>query len=206
MRLKRNTILGGALVLCLSGLDSPSGAQHFDIPEGFMVVEDLEVPRGAEWEPMLTVQPDPGSFSELSQIQLRRVTSDVDNPDEWLKGRMTVDVGSARGAEDLLNSPDSPFADPTFDALKEAIPHLFRGLERLSKMPLSFCEGPQTAYNAAGELRELYCVYQVGPLRQYVTLRLQRAGGQWYYTEIRAMNEKRLRHLIAIANSFQVAD
>ncbi len=205
MGLHRNTILAGALVLCVSGLGLPAVAQHFDIPEGFMVVEDLEVPRSAEWEPVLTIQPVPGSFSELSQIQLRRVTGKVDNPDEWLKGRMTVDMGSARGAEDLLDSPDSPFADPTFDALKEAIPHLFRGLEQLSKMPLSFCEGPQTAYNAAGELRELYCVYQVGPLRQYVTLRLQRAGGQWYYTEIRAMNEKRLRHLIAIANSFQAA-
>lgn len=205
MGLKRNTILGGVLMLCLGGFGTPAAAQHFDIPEGFMVVEDLEVPRSAEWEPVLTVQPDPGSFSELSQIQLRRVTSEVDDPDKWLSARMTVDVGTSSGAEELLNSPDSPFADPIFDALKEAIPHLFRGLEQLSKMPLSFCEGPQTAYNAAGELRELYCVYQVGPLRQYVTLRLQQAGGQWYYTDIRAMNEKRLRHLIAIANSFQVA-
>jgi hypothetical protein len=127
----RNTILAGALVLCLIGLGSPAVAQHFDIPEGFMVVEDLEVPRGAEWEPVLTVQPEPGSFSELSQIQLRRVTSKVDNPDKWLTARMTVDVGTSSGAEELLNSPDSPFADPTFDALKEAIPHLFRGLRQL---------------------------------------------------------------------------
>lgn len=202
----RRIALGGAVLIWLAAYGSPSVAQHFEIPEGFIVVEDLEVPRGAQWEPVLTVTPEPGSFSELSQVQLRRVTGDVDNPDEWLKSRMTVDTVKPGDADELLNSPDSPFADPTFDALKEAIPHLFRGLEQLSKMPLSFCEGPQTAYNAAGELRELYCVYQVGPLRQYVTLRLQEAGGQWYFTQIRAMNEKRLRHLIAIANSFQVAD
>ena len=202
----RTMILGGALVFCLSLPGSPSVAQHFEIPEGFMVVEDLDVLDSAQWEPVLTVRPEPGSFSELSQIQLRRVTSEVNDPDEWLKARMTVDIGKSSDADEFLNSPDSPFNDPTFDALKEAIPHLFRGLEQLSKMPLDFCEGPQTAYNAGGELRELYCVYQVGPLRQYITVRLQQAGGQWYFTEIRSMNEKRLRHLIAIANSFRVAD
>jgi hypothetical protein len=37
-----------------------------------------------------------------------------------------------------------------------------------------------------------------------MVLRLQEAGGHWYYTEIRAMNERRLRHLIAIANSFHL--
>lgn len=194
------------MALGLSGLGWQAAAQHFEIPPGFMVETSPGGGAGAEWIPVLTVRPEPGSFSELSQIQLRRVTGDLDTPDEWLKARMTVDVGKAENAEAFLNSPDSPFADPTFDALKQAIPSLFRGLEQLSKMPLSFCEGPETAYNAAGELRELYCVYQVGPLRQYVTLRLQHAGGQWYFTEIRAMNEKRLRHLIAIANSFRVAE
>jgi hypothetical protein len=203
MRLGRNTILGGVLLSCLTGLGSPAGAQTFDIPEGFVVAKEPEVADSAEWEPVLSVTPEAGSFSELSRIELRRVTGDVADPDDWLRARMTVDVGTPSDADEMLNSPDSPFADPAFDALKEAIPHLFRGLEQLSKMPLSFCEGPETAYNAAGELRELYCVYQVGPLRQYVTLRLQKAGGRWYFTEIRAMNEKRLRHLIAIANSFR---
>ncbi len=202
----RRLILGGALFVCLNLYAALSAAQQFEIPEGFVVVEDLAGPRSADWVPILTVGPEPGSFSELSQIQLRRVTGDVKNPDEWLQGRMTVDVGQAVDAGAFLNSPDSPFADPTFDAIKEAIPQLFQGLEKLSKMPLDFCEGPESAYNAAGALSELYCVYQVGPLRQYVTLRLQQSGGQWYFTEIRAMNEKRLRHLIAIANSFQVAD
>jgi hypothetical protein len=199
-------ILGAMALVCASMLGTLAAAQHFDVPPGFIVAEDPETPSGGEWEPLLTVKPEPGSFSELSEIQLRRVTGRVSDPDAWLKGRMTVDIADASAAEALLNSPDSPFADPAFDALKEAIPHLFRGLEQLSRMPLNFCEGPQTAYNAAGELRELYCVYQVGPLRQYVTLRLQQADDRWYFTEIRAMNEKRLRHLIAIANSFQVAD
>jgi hypothetical protein len=28
------------------------------------------------------------------------------------------------------------------------------------------------------------------------------AHGRWYYTEVRAMNERRFRHLLAIADSF----
>ena len=166
---------------------------------------DLAGPRTSEWVPLLTVGPEPGSFSELSQIQLRRVTGDVKNPDEWLKRRMTVDVGQNVDASAFLNSPDSPFADPTFDAIKEAIPHLFQGLEKLSKMPLNFAKGrnppitpPAKCANSIASISR--------PAAPYVTLRLQKAGGQWYFTEIRAMNEKRLRHLIAIANSFQVAD
>ena len=145
MRLGRNTILGGVLLSCLTGLGSPAGAQTFDIPEGFVVAEEPEVADSAEWEPVLTVTPDAGSFSELSRIELRRVTGDVADPDDWLRARMTVDVGTPSDADEMLNSPDSPFADPAFDALKEAIPHLFRGLEQLSKMPLSFCEGPEAA-------------------------------------------------------------
>jgi hypothetical protein len=105
-------------------------------------------------------------------------------------------------AEELFASPDSPFGDPAFDPLRQAIPKLFAGVKELSRLPLSFCEGPNAGYNASGPLRELYCVYQFGPFRQYLVLRLQQADGRWYYTEVRAMNERRFRQLLAIANSF----
>jgi hypothetical protein len=36
-----------------------------------------------------------------------------------------------------------------------------------------------------------------------LVLRLQQVGTVWYYTEVRAMNERRFRQLIAIANSFR---
>jgi hypothetical protein len=43
-----------------------------------------------------------------------------------------------------------------------------------------------------------------GPIRQYLVLRLQQAQGHWYYTQITTMNERRRRHLLAIADTFKV--
>ena len=193
-----------AALLALAG--APAAAQQFDVPVGFVVTAEADLSSSGDWRGMLTVRPVDGPFSGLSSVRLREVVGAVDDADGWLERRLTADVTGEDEIERLLDSPDSPFADPVFDALKEAIPQFFGGLRKLSELPLEFCEDPATAYNAAGELRELYCSYQVGPLRQYLVLRLQEAGGHWYYTEIRAMNERRLRHLIAIANSFHLDD
>jgi hypothetical protein len=180
--------------------------QPFEIPEGFIAVPDTEIAASGDWQGLITVRPTEGAFADLSAIRLRRVTGRIVDADGWLKERLRGDVVDEGVVRDLLDSPDSPFSDPLFDSMREAIPHLFRGLEKLSKLPLDFCEGPVTAYNSVGSLRELFCVYQVGPFRHYLVLRLQNAGSNWYFTEIRAMNERRLRHLIAIANSFRLTD
>lgn len=193
-----------ATLLVFSGSGTlPAGAQSFDVPPGFVASTGGDPSAAGDWRPLLTVRPWEGSFSELSSISLREVTSDVRDPDAWLRARLTADTPDETEAEDLFSSPDSPLADPAFDPLREAIPKLFAGIKELSRLPLSFCEGPRAAYNAAGPLQELYCLYQVGPFRQYLALRLQQIGARWYYTEVRAMNERRFRQLLAIADSFR---
>ena len=130
----------------------------------------------------------------------------VADPDAWLKARLSAEIGNPKSAEEIFTSPDSPFSDPVFDALKKSLPELFAGLQDIGRIPLKFCEDPTTGYNASGEFRELYCNYNFGPLRQFVVLRLQDTNKGWFFTEIKTMNERRLRHLIAIANSFTVAN
>ena len=46
------------------------------------------------------------------------------------------------------------------------------------------------------------CEWELGGLRQYMRFRLVERGGDHYGIRIRTMNEQRLRHLLAIANSF----
>ena len=46
------------------------------------------------------------------------------------------------------------------------------------------------------------CAWEVGPLQQFMALRLITVDGERYAVRIRAMNERRMRHLVAIANSF----
>lgn len=197
------TVLAGALALGL-GMGAVA-AQPFELPDGFVAAQEPELSESGEWRPVLTVRPVEGPFSDLSAIHLREVTSAVDDPDDWLKARLSGDGASSSEAEQLFTSPDSPFGDPAFDALRKAIPELFKALQTFAEFPLQFCDGPETGYNASGKFRELYCVYNLGPIRQYLVLRLQRAAGRWFYTEIRTMNERRLRHLLAIANSFHVS-
>ena len=213
MRSQRYTVSGGnraifaaflAAALALAPGAAPMAAQPFDLPDGFVAAQEPEVSESGEWRPVLTVRPEDGPFSELSAIHLREVTSAVDDPDDWLKARLGGHGPDPSEAEKLFTSPDSPFGDPAFDALRKAIPELFKALQTFAEFPLQFCDGPQAGYNASGAFRELYCVYNMGPVRQYLVLRLQRAGGRWFYTEIRTMNERRLRHLLAIANSFHV--
>jgi hypothetical protein len=195
------TLAAFSIVLLLAC--SPAKARWLDIPEGFVASHEREPTATDEWRNLLTVRPQPGPFSDLSEVNLRQVTGHVEDPNAWLQRRVMGELVDKEGIDKVLESPDSPFADPVFDVVRAAIPQLFAGIQELSKLPLRFCDGPSTAYNASGQLRELACTYQLGPFRQYFVFRLQQVDGVWYYIQIRAMNEKRIRHLIAIANSFR---
>lgn len=185
---------------------SPSLAQQFNVPEGFVIAPGADTSTSDAWTPLTVVRPVEGPFSELSTISLRTVRGEVTDPDAWLAARLTAQIGDPAAVEDFFSSPDSPFSDPVFDALKKSLPELFAGLQNLGRIPLHFCEEPTTGYNASGEFRELFCNYNFGPVRQFVVLRLQDSGKGWYFTEIKTMNERRLRHLVAIANSFTVSN
>lgn len=178
-------------------------AASFDVPPGFVAESASEQGASADWRPLLTIQPEENPFSDLTSLSLREVTGEVEDPDDWLTQRLTVDVPDDAEVASVLDSPDSPFADPAFDVLRRAVPQLFESLRGLGKIGAELCEPPQTAYNAAGSLREMHCTFQVGPLRQFMLLRLQEVDGTWYYTEIKTANDRRLRELVAIADTFQ---
>jgi hypothetical protein len=178
-------------------------AAGFEVPDGFVTVpDDGQSSSSEDWEPVLSVRPKDGPFAELTSLSLRRVKGSVDDPDAWLKERLTVDVPTDAEVTEVLDSPDSPFADPAFEVLRQAMPQLFAGLRGLGRIGAELCDKPQAAYNAAGPLREMYCTFQIGPLRQYMLLRLQKTGGDWYYTEIKTANDRRLRELVGVANTF----
>lgn len=181
-------------------------AQQFEVPDGFVVAPEADTARSQDWTPVTVVRPVEGPFSELSTISLRAVRGEVTDPEAWLEARLTARIGDPAAVEEVFSSPDSPFSDPVFDALKKSLPELFASLQSLGRIPLHFCEEPTTGYNASGEFRELFCSFNFGPVRQFVVLRLQETGKGWYFTEIKTMNERRLRHLVAIANSFTVSN
>jgi hypothetical protein len=191
-------------VLALAFGMSTAAAQEFVLPEGFTTTKEPIAEEGLAY--LFTVQPAEGAFAGLSGIRLSRVEAAVEDADAWLEGRLSADVGGVDSAERLFTDPDSPFADPAFDGLRRALPGIFAEVQSLAELPLEFCDGPQTGYNASGAYRELACAFNFGPVRQFLVLRLQDTGGATYFTEIRTMNERRLRHLLAVADTFTAGD
>lgn len=182
-------------------------AQTFDVPDGFSSEVVRESDRAGGMVSVLRVQPENGAFANLSAIDMRPLNEAVADADGWLRARMTAWSDSLYAdseANGMFDGPDSPFADPAFDALREGLSSLTERLKSLGSLPLDYCDDPRGRRNGAGELREMSCTFSLGPVRHHVVLRLQEVAGVWYYTRIRTMNERRLRHLLAIANSFRV--
>lgn len=205
-------IMGGwrqraaAVVLTLLATSGAAWGQSFEVPDGFMREMVRETDAEGRHMAVLRVVPEPGPFSGLSSIELRPLPDDVEAPVEWLEKRMTAFLGDAGSAdvETALNAPDSPFADPAFEPLTESLQAMMDQLRRLGEVPLQFCDPPRRGDNAAGSYDELACRFAIGPLGRHLVLRIQEVDGVWYYTRISTMNERRLRHMLAIANSFQV--
>ena len=131
-------------------------------------------------------------------IDLDRADERVDDPKTWLREQLKIDVSGFEDAVTrIVRSPDSPFAG---SALDEQLRNWRALIDSLSGLPLEGCDEPQPSPSDHGW--EMACEWPLGPLQQFLVLRLAERDGQQYAVRIRTMNEKRLRHLIAIANSF----
>jgi hypothetical protein len=144
------------------------------------------------------VQPTDSDFGPLSELTLRRVEGPIENPAEWLRQQLTLDLSPVDAAlNELIHGPDSPITGtPLAEQLQS-----WRGLlGAAATLPLTGCGDPTRL--AGGEAWEMACEWELGGLRQYMRFRLVERGGDHYGIRIRTMNEQRLRHLLAIANSF----
>jgi hypothetical protein len=144
------------------------------------------------------VQPTDSDFAPLSELTLRPVEGPIENPAEWLRQQLTLDLSPVDAAlNELIHGPDSPITGtPLAEQLQS-----WRGLlGAAATLPLTGCGDP--ARLAGGEAWEMACEWELGGLRQYMRFRLVERDGDHYGIRIRTMNEQRLRHLLAIANSF----
>jgi hypothetical protein len=196
-----STVLALAGVIALAGPVSAAADDdlcgRLFVPEGYRLTCSLQSGPGQSGG-QLTVEPTEGTFAPLSALTIRPVDQPVDDPAAWLRDQLTLDISSFDATlDDLLNSPDSPVADsPMVDQLES-----WRGmLHSVAGWPLTGCGAPES--QAGGDSWRMDCEWQLGPFRQYLALRLINRDGARYAVEVRAMNEHRLRNLVAIANSF----
>jgi hypothetical protein len=192
-------------LLALAGLialDAPAVAapddlcQRLFVPEGYALTCSVEGSPAGDWN--LLVHPTGGTFAPLSELSIHPVAEPIEDPAAWLKEQLTMDTSQFDAAlDELLHSPDSPVADTSLVGQLES----WRGVLRAAAgWPLAGCAEPEAG--AGGDTWRMECQWEVGPLRQDMELRLVERDGERYAVRIRAMNEHRMRHLVAIANSF----
>jgi len=189
-------LLGGSPGLIAAGPADPCTLLF--VPPGYQLSCSVER-RGPGWR--LAVRPDDSAFAALSELSIEPVDEPIEDPQEWLRGQMRVDLGDLEGAvRELTENDDSPFSDEQFTAPIEAWLGM---MTMLGDWPLQSCAEPVAlSSGAAPEDSELACEWQLGPFEQYLRTRLVERDGQHYVVRVRAMNPRRLRHLVAIANSF----
>ncbi len=199
----RHAFLAAALAVGLPASGGPAAAAAPTDPCGLLFVPDglqlrctVDHGVGDDWR--LVVRPEESLFDSLSELSIEPIEEPIEDPQAWLRGQLRVDLSGVENlVRQLAESDDSPFTEDTLVAPLEAWLGMLAGL---AEWPLQSCEEPAATPGSAAR-EELACEWRLGPFHQHLVLRLVERDGQRYVVRVRAMNERRLRHLVAIANS-----
>jgi len=186
-------LLGVLAARPAAAIDDPC-ARLF-VPDGYGLTCALGAAASGEWQ--VTVQPAEGPFASLSQLTLEPIDEPVDDPEVWLRERVRFDLsGVADTLRAQLDSADNPFAG---SALEPFLRQWIDGVEYVADLPLQSCGEPA---EIAIDTWQMACEWRLLDFEKFLTVRLIERDGQTYAMVINAMNPRRMRHLVAIANSF----
>ena len=135
-------------------------------------------------------------------MSLRNLRPEVDASawfasDTWLSDQLTLDFSEImRVLDRFVDDPDSPLSDSRYSSIIGAFE---QALDDIGSLPLSGCD-PIIA--TGSNMSKIRCEWGVEPMTLYSEIRLISVGDERYAVNILSMNEKRMRHFSAIANSF----
>ena len=201
-RITRTLVL--ALTLAASGIGKSSWAQNFHVPDGYASEREYDKTDSGEIVTILKIRPIEGNFTHLSAMSLRPVLQPITDPTVWLQNRMRLVIDGDKLLEEIFDDPDSPFAGDELTEMRNLLERSLNELSRLAEWPLKYCDPITRGDSSGGAYFQLSCHYSIGPVTQYLLIRLHHANGAWYQTTVRTMNKRRLRHFIAISNSFHL--
>jgi hypothetical protein len=166
------------------------------VPEGYRLTCEISGDPARDWR--LTVRPEHELVAPFSVLSLRPVEEPVDDPDIWLREQLTLNLSDVGDAfRSLVDRPGSPLFDP---ALATYLDEIVGRLRVLDQLPLQSCGFP--GMTASEDAWEIECDWGVGPIALQGLLRLAYRDEQPYAISVWAINDRRMRHLVAIANSF----
>ena len=196
-------IVVGAILTVLIVAAAGTTAAAADLCDALFVPEPYDLvctpAPGTPGEPeRVIVRSTTSRYGPLNELALREVAETVDDPGEWLRRQLILDLSDAETAlRDHVDDPDSPFADTGLDDFIESILATAR---QVAQLPLEGCDEPAEIRDGVWEMR---CLWDAGLFRQHLAMRLVDRRGEKYAITMRSVNERRLRHFLAIANSFE---
>ncbi|HEX6143503.1 MAG TPA: hypothetical protein VFZ01_12345 [Geminicoccaceae bacterium] len=165
------------------------------VPEGY--VSTCLEPSDEPWR--LEVKAEAPALGEITKLTARPIDEPVEDPFSWLQEQLVLDLNGFRYLlQDLLENPSSPFAGLLSPELYE---RWIDQLGLLGHLPLRGCSHPFQL--ADKDVWQIDCRWSVGPLEQLARLQLVDAATDPYLITIWTSDEKRQRHLQAIANSLE---
>lgn len=167
------------------------------VPEGYELTCTVERLEGDDsWE--VSVHPLDGTFADLSALKLAPVSEDVTDPESWLQEQIRIDAsGLEKALTSFLDDEDNPFSEESW---WQSLKGLKDVVHSLSDLPLDACAPP--VENSELTSWKIDCDWGIGSLRQYLSVYLVEREGLYYTLRVQTMNQRRYRHLSAIANSF----
>ena len=143
-------------------------------------------------------------FGKYNSIKLYKFSENDFNESLWLEERLENEIKYIGDVERLLRSEDSPLNDTVFEYAKSSLPNIDDTIKKAAFEPMWFCEHIKQGYNKEGKYLQLSCLFPLGMFKYYMTLRLQKIGKIHYYKLITALNNKRFKNIIDIADSFEL--
>ncbi len=188
-------------LLALACLTGPARAESpcakLFLPAEHQLICTVEAGAGGADDWQLTVRPADGKFGWLTRLTIRPVSEPVPDPKVWLQSQLKLDVSAFDDAlTGLMEDEDSPFWQSELWAPLASVKDM---VTALADLPLEACE-PPAEHGARGW--QIACDWGVGPVQQFLQVRLVERSGQRYGLRIETMNPRRYKHLVAIANSF----
>jgi hypothetical protein len=169
---------------------------RLSVPEGYKLVCETQVEDGHRSQRVI-VRPTASAvpLAELTLRQLDKAEQPLawQDPELWLNEQVSVDLSSITSL--LRASETGPLAHPIARATVDGLITMLAGW---SQLPRQAC----TPDNRPGRY-QLRCDWGIAPLALRSTLRLVPAGDERYAISFWAADERELRHLEAIANSFK---
>lgn len=186
---------------CLAAVAGPGAAEaalcdRLTVPDGYTLLCQTEVEAGERSE-RLVVRPSGGVSTALAQLTVTPLEPELaplawSAPERWLREQVAVDVTGLSTA--LTGWSSGPMAHPVAKATLDGLVTMLAGWSRL---PLEGCVPDERAGRD-----ELQCSWGVEPLTIAMNLRLVASGDDRFAVSYWAVDDQRLRHLEAIANSF----